>query len=153
MIRKSQYIQLTLLILLIFVLFLMTATSISFQGDVVVSLSQEGAEQLAAATGPSVKSEGVSEDGEYIIIIQGDNTVGGKNIARQLECLKKEYRTYRTMNDVPLLVRDHMRQLILCSSKAEGYYSYEDIIEASMLGVDIIFAVLPAGEELVAGMA
>lgn len=147
MIRKSQYIQLTLLIFLIFVLFLMTATSISFQSDVVIS-SSHNEEKLKVATGASVETEQEILDEEYTIVIQGDNTVGGKNIAKQLECLKKNYKVYRTMKDVPILIRDHMKQLMLCSSKAEGYYTYDDIVEASMNGTDIIFAVLPVGENL-----
>lgn len=146
LIRKSQYIQLTLLILLIFVLFLLTATSISFQGDMVASLSNKSIEP--EVTEVSEKTEQELLTGEYAIIIQGDNRVGGKNITKQLDCLKKDYKTYRTMEEVPILMKEHMKQLILCSSKTEGYYSYDDIIEASMAGVDIIFAVLPVGENL-----
>lgn len=147
MIRKSQYVQLTLLILLIFVLFLLTATSISFQGDVIISSLQEGT-GLTETTETSVKTDEEFLEGEYVVVVQGDNTVGGKNITEQLDCLKKNYKVYRTMNDVPIPVRDHMSQLILCSSKTKGYYSYSDIIEASITGTDIIFAVLPVGEDL-----
>lgn len=138
--------QLTLLILLIFVLFLMTATSISFQGDMIPSPSKVG--EGLIVTGTSIKEERHSIKKEYTIIIQGDNTIGGKNIARQLDCLKKKYKIYRTMEDIPISMKEDINLFILCSSKTEGYYSYDDIIEASKLGIDIIFAVLPSGQEL-----
>lgn len=147
MIKKSQYVQLTLLILLIFALFLMTAASISFQGDA-VSSSKEESGRLAAVTGASVNTLENPAEEDYAVIIQGKDPAAGENIAKQMESLKKEYQSYQSMQEVPVPVRDHMEQLILCSSEIEGYYSYDDIVAASMQGTDIIFAVLPSDEAL-----
>lgn len=147
MIKKSQYVQLLLLLLLIFILFLMTASSISFQGDVVLPV-KKGADKLRAATGSSMDSLEDPAQEDYIVVIQGDNTVGGENVSCQLTCLKKKFRYYKTMDEVPLPVRDYMKVLILCSGEIEGYYSYDDIVGISRQGTDIIFAVLPEREEL-----
>lgn len=147
MIKKSQYVQLTLLILLIFVLFLMTAASISFQSDT-VSSTEEEKENLAAATEVSVNTLEDPAEEIYAVVIYGNNPVAGENIVKQMESLKKKYQSYQSMEEVPVPVRDHMRQLILCSGAIGEYYCYEDIVEASMQGTDIIFAVLPSDEEL-----
>lgn len=143
MIKKSQYVQLTLLILLVFVLFLLTATSISFQNDVVITKAD--VPELTQAV--VVEAEQESENAE-IVIIEGSNTLNANNIALQLDSLKKNYQRYRNIRQVPDLVKKNMKQLILCSNRTEGYYTYEDILTVSKQGTDIIFATLPVKEDL-----
>jgi hypothetical protein len=148
LIKKSQYVQLTLLIVFIFVLFMMTATSISYQSNI-DSSDPEKVEKMTASAVEQEESEAtgsaVTLSGrEDVVVIQGDNSVGAKNISSELTLLKKEFVCYKTMDEVPIGIKERMNALILCSSKIEGYYSYDDIVSASKQGTDIIFAILPS---------
>jgi hypothetical protein len=127
----------------------MTATSISYQSSMDIS-DPAGVEELTAS---ELEEEDVSETTdaavtmtgrEDVVVIQGDNSVGAKNISSELTLLKKEYLCYKTMEEVPVTVMDRMKVLILCSSTIDGYYTYDDIVAASKQGTDIIFAVLPS---------
>jgi len=140
-IKKTEYVQLTLLILFVFLLFVLMSSSITFQEDT----DNYGTQAYSAQNGGTQRTEEQAwEDG--IVVLYGNNNTVGENITHSLECLKKGYFFYRSMDEVPEGVLEQMKLLILCSATMEDCYEYQEILELAERGVDMVFAVLPVTE-------
>lgn len=144
MIRKSHFVQLTLLILLLFVLYQITSISITFD-EFKSSFSNENNNVI------DIDRVGLSNDensSASIVMIAGDNERVASSIEEELYYLKKEYKVYKSIFTLSEKNLANTEVIILASDKMEGAYDLETVQNAMNKGIHVIMARLPNKDEL-----
>lgn len=137
MIKKVHYIQLTLLMLFLFVLFQITSISISFN-----SAENKSDGDLNYS---SVESTETEENAEYLLIT-GEESAMAANIEQELIYLKKSYRIEKSLLSFSEEKVKKTKVIILASNQIQNAYNLEILQSYMKLGIHVIMTELPLEE-------
>ncbi|MFZ7120106.1 MAG: DUF2194 domain-containing protein [Eubacteriaceae bacterium] len=144
MVKKVHYIQLTLLILLLFILFQMTSISISF--DELRSSFNDNHNNLVVdidSSGNSIKNSSGS-----ILMITGKNDDEAVYIEQGLYYLRRGYRVNESLLTLSEEDLNNTEIIILASNTMENTYDLKTVQNCMKKGINVIMAVLPSEDEL-----
>lgn len=145
MIRKSHFVQLTLLMLLLFVLYQITSISITFD-EFKSNFSNKNNSNATDVSDIELSND--KNSSANIVMITGDNGPVSSSIEEELYYLKKDYKVYKSIFALSEENLANTQVIILASDKMKDAYDLETIQNAMNKGINVIMAILPNKEEL-----
>ncbi|MGB8452026.1 MAG: DUF2194 domain-containing protein [Anaerocolumna sp.] len=143
MIKKVYFFQLTLLMLLLFILFQITSTSITFN-DLINSFQSNGNN---LEKNNSMNSRNVNNS-DSVLLITGDNESKVKYIEEELLYLHKDYREEKSLLALTDEELKNTEVIILASYNISDAYNLETVQKCMNKGINIIMAIVPGEIEL-----
>ena len=137
MIKIRQYIQLSLLLLLLFVLFQFSSYSISFYSKNDASNTQDMNKKAGYELISNKKD---------ILVVTGGNEEAAFQITQELSYMKRSYLLKDNLYSVTEDEKNKLNRIILASDSMKGNYDLETIQAYINQGIHIIVAVLPVEE-------
>lgn len=137
MIKKTQYIQLSLLMLLLFVLFQFSSYSIS-------SNSKNDVDNKQNVTNEAEYE--IMNSNKDILVVTGSNEEAAFQITQELSYMKRSYLVKDSLFSVTKEEKSKINLIILASDSMKGYYDLETLQSYIDQGVNVIVAVLPVKE-------
>lgn len=138
MIKTAQFIQLSLLMLLLFLLFQFSSYSITFY--------QQLNEKDGEGGNPGNTSYEIEAYKKDILVITGDNIAATDTVTQTLAYMKRGYRISTDLFSVAAGEGDDPEIIIFTSETMKDCYDIRTLRAYLERGVTVIFAVLPAGE-------
>lgn len=138
MIKRGQYIQLSLLILLIFVLFQFSSYSISFYNKYDADEKKQ--------TIPNESEYGMKDNTKDILVVAGSNGEAAFQITQELTYMKRGFLLKEDLFSVTQEEMSKLKLIILASDTMEGYYDLATVQAYIDQGINVILAVLPVKE-------
>lgn len=137
MIKKAHYLQLTMLMVMVFILFQITSESITFHKE----------DDLAAVNDDRTQGTNPAEtDSPRYLVVTGENTVLAENVEQELIYLKADYGSVTSLFSISAEKLANTKVLILASESMRDTYDYAKIRECLDQGISIIIAKLPLEE-------
>lgn len=146
MIQKRHYFVLTLLMLLIFVLFQVTVTT-SYFGDSQTKNPHDYTRDIPAPGDGLSSKQG---EAPFVIVTGAARQMPkrAEGVQRSLACMKQRYSVVSTLAELSAEQLETMQTLIITASRFDDVGTVEELQHAIQGGKGVIFAALPANDEL-----
>ena len=137
MIKKAHYLQLTLLMVMLFILFQITSVSITFH-------SEDGS---TAVIDNQTQGTNTSENySPQYLLITGESSSLAENVEQELKYLKADYKSVTSLLNVSQEELANTKVVILASESMKDAYDYTSLRKCVDQGISVIIAKLPLDE-------
>lgn len=136
MIKKSHYLQLTLLMVMLFILFQITSVSITFRGE---------NDTTSLENQTSVTNTPKADSPEYLLITGEDSSMA-EQVELELQYLKTDYKSVTSLLNVSQEELVNTKVLILASESMKNSYDYTTLRKCIDQGINVIITKLPLEE-------